>query len=184
MTEKPPYLTLVDPGASSDHDQEFTPLPYFPWDERPQTLLLDADEAATAIHLAHGDVAEAARLLKVPIVRLTRLVRNSPRLVRVQEESLQTVLAKARSVPIQTLFDPNADQRAREWASTRVLQSRLAIGDPLSPAPASSAQSNASLTVNQQTRTIQFRWRTDADDATLDSGVDTSTLINNERADD
>ena len=35
MTEKPPYLNLVEPNASSEIDQEFVPLPYFPWDKAP-----------------------------------------------------------------------------------------------------------------------------------------------------
>jgi hypothetical protein len=167
---KPPHLTLVDPHYLSDHDQEFIPLPFYSWDERPITLPLDADECATAIHLAHGELVHAAELLKVPIVRLNRLVRQSPRLQRVLDEALSTALIKARSIPLRTLFNPDADQRALEWASTKVLQSRLAIGDPLSPAPATSIQANASLQVSAPQRTITFRWRTDADDIPRDDG--------------
>jgi hypothetical protein len=162
MPDEKPHLTLVDP--STEHDAEFLSLPHFSWDERPISLLLDADECATAIHLSHGEVAHAAELLKVPIVRLNRMVRGSPRLQRVLEEALQVALVKARSIPLRTLFNPEADQRALEWASTKVLQSRLAIGDPLSPAPSASIQANANLQVNAPSRTITFRWRTDADD--------------------
>lgn len=168
MTDRPPHLTLVDPSTIQNEDLEFTPLPYYPWDERPITLPVETDEAATAIHLTHGDLAAAAHLLKIPTLRLQRLVKQSPRLQRVQEESYGVALAQAASIPIRTLFDPNSDQRAKEWASTKLLQSRLAIGHPLSPAPAATTQSSASLTLNQPQKTITFRWRTDADDLPSD----------------
>jgi hypothetical protein len=158
--DKPPYLTVVD-ATQSPEDLEFAPLPYYPWDERPPTLPLETDEAATAIHLTHGDLACAAHLLKVPTIRLQRLVKQSPRLQRVQEESYGVALAQAASIPIRTLFDPRADQRALEWASTKVLQSKLAQGHPLSPAPPSTTQS-ASLQIGPQ-RTLTFRWRTEND---------------------
>ena len=141
--DKPPYLTIVDNSTSSaDHDQEFVPLPFYPWDERPPTVPLDQDECATAIHLAHGDIPAAAFLLKIPPVRLHRLLRGSPRLQRVLEESFALTLYRAVAVPIRTLHDPNADNRRLEWASTQVLKSRLAAGHPFSPAPASSLLSN------------------------------------------
>jgi hypothetical protein len=162
MSNDKPYLTLVDPSSHPEHDEEFAPLPYYPWDERPPTLPIDADEAATAIHLAHN-LPDAAQLLKVPEIRLKRLVRASPRLQRILEESFGLALDRAVAVPIRTLYNPNADQRALEWASTKLLQSRLAMGHPLSPAPPSSVQSNAQVQVTP-TR-ITFRWRTDADDA-------------------
>lgn len=163
MDKDHPHLTLVDPNNSPDLQEEFAPLPYYPWDERPPTLALDRDECATAIHLAHGDLESAAALLKAPYHRLARLVRVSPHLQRIQAESLDRVLAAAMSIPIRTLFDPQADARRLEWASTKVLQSKLAQRSPLSPAPAQSAQS-ASLSLNQNTRTLTFRWRTDDDD--------------------
>lgn len=163
MDKDKPHLTLVDPSYSVEHDAEFTPLPYFPWDERPCTLPLDADECATAVHLEHGDVDRAARLLKVSTIRLQRMIRSSPRLQRILDESLNVALARAVSIPIRTLFDPEADHRRLEWASTKLLQSRLAQGHPLSPAPAAATQANAALTVNPAQRTITFRWRTDDD---------------------
>lgn len=160
---KRPHLTLVDPSDVQSNDDEFVALPFYPWDERPPTLPIDFDEAATAIHLAHGELQKAAALLKSPLHRLTRLLRASPRLQRIHQESFEHALIKAVAVPIDTLFDPSSDQRAKEWASTKVLQSRLAMGHPLSPAPPSTIQSS-SLTVNPQQRSITFRWRTDADD--------------------
>ena len=160
MKDDHPHLTLVDP---SEHDQEFVPLPYYPWDERPHTLPLDADECATALYLAHGEPVEAAELLKVPLIRLNRLIRNSPRLKTVIAEALEEVLARAAHVPIKTLFDPEADNRRLEWASSLVLKSRLAASHALSPNPAGAAA--ASLSVDTVQRSITFRWRTDADDA-------------------
>jgi hypothetical protein len=151
-----PHLTLVDPQAQGN-DDEFVPLPYYTWLERPKTLAIDFDEAATAIHLSHGELVKAAALLKVGLHRLTRLLKQSPRLQRIQQESFEHALIRARAVPIDTLFDDNADQRAKEWASTKVLQSRLAMGDPFSPAPPSSAAT--ALTVNTQSREIIFRWK-------------------------
>jgi hypothetical protein len=160
MTDHP-HLTLVDPDAQSN-DDEFVPLPMYPWIERPPTLAIDFDEAATAIHLAHGELIRAAQLLKVGLHRLTRLVKQSPRLQRIHQESFEHALIKAVAVPIDTLFDPASDQRAKEWASTKLLQSRLAMGHPLSPAPPASIQSS-SLTVNPTTRSITFRWKGDDD---------------------
>ncbi|HEY1888467.1 MAG TPA: hypothetical protein VGG86_20860 [Roseiarcus sp.] len=162
MTDPPSHLRLIDASDVQANDDEFVPLPFYPWDQRPNHLPLDPDEAATAIHLAHGELARAAALLRTPLHRLTRLLKQSPRLQRVFEESLQHALIKARAVPIDTLFDPASDQRAKEWASTKLLQSRLAIGDPFSPAPAASTTAQASLTVSPN-RTITFRWRSDDD---------------------
>jgi hypothetical protein len=162
MTDEHPHLTLVDPNYSTEHDQEFLPLPYYAWDERPPTLPLTHDEAATAIHLDHGDLQAAAIRLKVPFVRLNRLIKQSPRLKRIVEEALDEVLARAVSHPIQTLFDPAANTRAKEWAASLVLKSRLGQDHPLAPNPAG-AQAQ-SLTVDTVQRSITFRWRTDADD--------------------
>jgi hypothetical protein len=163
MSDDKLHLTLVDPSYVSEHDQEFAPLPFYAWEERPPTLPIDPEEAATAIHLAHGALPGAAQLLRVPEVRLKRLVKGSPRLQRVLEESYGLALDRAIAVPINTLFNPNADQRALEWASTKLLQSRLAMGHPLSPAPPASVQSNAQVQITPTK--ITFRWRTDADDA-------------------
>jgi hypothetical protein len=66
--------------------REFEPLPYYSWIERPASLPLTHDEAATAIFLAGGDLKQAANLLKVPPAQLSRLVKRSPRLQRIQTE--------------------------------------------------------------------------------------------------
>jgi hypothetical protein len=161
MASDKPHLILVG-DIQSSHDEEFLPLPMWGWDERPITVPLDQEECSTAIHLAHGSLPRAAQLLKVSEVRLKRFVKQSPRLQRVLSESFELALDRAAAVPIDTLFDPEADSRRLEWASTKLLQSRLAAGHPLSPAPALSTQ--ASLTVSEPKRSITFRWRTDADD--------------------
>jgi hypothetical protein len=63
---------------------EFVPLPFYPFDERSLSLPLDVEEAATAIYIARGDINAAAALLKVTPARLNRIVRASPRLMRLQ----------------------------------------------------------------------------------------------------
>ena len=65
---------------------EFLPLPFYGWLERPPDLPIDFDEAATAIYVVRGDVKKAAALLKVSPARLNRVVRGSPRLVRLKAE--------------------------------------------------------------------------------------------------
>jgi hypothetical protein len=170
MSDDHPHLTLVDPNYST-HDDEFIPLPAYPWNERPNALPLTHDEAATAIYLSHGDTQAAALLLRVPFIRLNRLLRQSPRLQTILRESLDEVLARAVSLPISTLFSPDSNQRAKEWAASTVLKSKLAANHPLAPNPAG-AQAQ-SLTVSQADREIVFRWRSPTDDAqTIDSSYD------------
>jgi hypothetical protein len=59
---------------------EFVPLPYWPWDSRPETLPLSVDESETALFLANGDLQGAADLLKVTVQQLQKLVRKTHRL--------------------------------------------------------------------------------------------------------
>ena len=59
----------------------------------------------------------------------------------------------------------------RNGARPRSCNRRAAIGHLFSPAPAATTQSNASLSANPQTRTLTFRWRTDADDQPNDDDV-------------
>lgn len=167
MSDDKPQLTLVDNNFKSDYEQEFAPLPYMPWDERPSTAELTQGEAATALFLAHGDDHAAARLLKVPYVRLSRLIRGSLRLQRTRDECLGETTAAAASVAIRTLFDPSSDRRQLEWASTKVLQSRMAAGHSLSPAPPTTVQSN--VTVNQADREIVFRWKSPSTGEVVDA---------------
>jgi hypothetical protein len=61
---------------------EFLPLPFFPWIERPQSIPLDVEEAATALFLENGDVGRAAERLRMTVGQLNRVIRKSPRLQR------------------------------------------------------------------------------------------------------
>jgi hypothetical protein len=163
--DKPPHLTLVTPThTQSEHDQEFTPLPFYGWAERPSTLPLDPDECATAIHIAQGDLPKAADLLKVPQFKLERQIRHHPNLARILNEALQIAVSKSRSELLTALDSPN--DRRREWEATKNLASRIAQNDPFAPAPAqpSAAQASLSLTSSAAGRTLVFRWRTDADE--------------------
>jgi hypothetical protein len=63
---------------------EFFPLLYFGLLERPLSLPLDVEEAATALYLAHGDIDKAAARLKVTPARLDRVICRSPQLMRLK----------------------------------------------------------------------------------------------------
>ena len=158
---EPPNLRLVTPDDELFDHSEFIPLPHYSWDIRPSTIPLDYDECATALALANGDEFQASQLLKVPLVRFRRSARLHPRLIPLLAELQAAVVARAASIPISTLFDPSADARRLEWASTKILASRAAASHPFSPAPAATTAS--SLTLSQGARTITYRWRTDAD---------------------
>ena len=164
MEKDKPYLTLVDPHRDTSRDDEFVPLPFYPFDQRPETLEIDSDEAATAIHLA-CNLLGAADLLKVPLRRLHRLVKHSPRLQRILEEATQVLVAQAAGEYAQALAA--ADDRRREWGATKIMQSRAAAGHALSPAPPNSTMT-LSQTTQQGNRTLTFRWRTDADSVPSD----------------
>ena len=178
MVDKSPHLTLVTPTTSSDHDQEFIPLPFYGWAERPSTLPLDPDECATAIHIANGDLPRASDLLKVPQFKLEREVRRHPNLQRILNEELQIAVSKSRSELLTALDSPN--DRRREWAASKILASRIAQSDPFAPAPAQPSAQAASLNLTNTAagRTLVFRWRTDADETqpvTIDHEPDSGT---------
>jgi hypothetical protein len=171
MENDKPHLTLVDSDFVSEHDQEFAPLPYFPWDERPSTLPLDQDECATALHLSQGHLPRAASLLKVPLIRLNRMLKHSPRLQRVFSESAELIVARAFSKYIDAL--DAEDARRQEWGATKIMQSRAAMGHLFSPAPPANTASN--IAVNAEARTVTFRW---ADGQSLSTPeIDPSTLV-------
>jgi hypothetical protein len=68
--------------GSAPTPDEFVQLPYFGWDRRPDDLPLDADECATALFLAHGEVYAAAAMLKAPPRRLRQAIRKNANLQR------------------------------------------------------------------------------------------------------
>ena len=153
--DKPPHLTLVTSTTASEHDQEFIPLPFYPWTQRPDTLPLDPDECATAIHIAKGDIPKAADLLKVPEFRLNRLIRRTPRLQHVLSEANELTTHRAASEYIRALDDPS--DRRREWAASKIMASRAAADHPFAPAPAGSTTSN-NVTINQDNKEITIHW--------------------------
>ena len=131
MTEKPPYLNLVEPNASSEIDQEFVPLPYFPWDKRPSHLPVDIEEAATALYLSEGLIGRAAERLKVEPLKLARIISRSARLTRLHAE-LASLLNDKVHEEYKRAFDSDDDRR-REWASSKVAQTKQFQAHPLAP---------------------------------------------------
>jgi len=71
--------------VTKPHPDEFEPLCYFPWDSRPESLLIEIEEAATALYLADGHLDKAAAVLKVDVNRLKRAMRGVPKLQRLLE---------------------------------------------------------------------------------------------------
>lgn len=165
--------------GDSVESREFRALPSYNWEDRPQSLPLDLEEVRTALALGHGDIGRAAEFLRVTVVRLNRFIRGSLEVQGLIRELTDAVIARAAGEPVRALFDPNADDRRREWASTKILQSRVAQGHPFSPAPPQSAQSSASVTLTDGTKRITFRWRTDADEALASdaSATDEASVI-------
>lgn len=154
-----------------ENDNEFLPLPYYPFSERPETIELTQEEAATAIHLAGGHMPKAASLLRVPEVRLKRLLRASPYLQRVLEEEAGLVVDRAYSKYIEAL--DAEDARRQEWGATKIMQSRAAMGHLFAPA---SASSTISASTGGSVGEVVFHWRqrVDAIDAIEGEVVDGS----------
>ena len=59
---------------------EFLPLPWYPWDSRPDTTPLDPEEVATALFLDRGNINLAAERLKVTPRQVKSLIRRTPKL--------------------------------------------------------------------------------------------------------
>jgi hypothetical protein len=70
---------MAGPAPSAD---EFAPLPWCPWDVRPDSVLLDEDECATALFLEGGRIDAAAGRLKVSDRRLKGMIKRCARLCR------------------------------------------------------------------------------------------------------
>jgi hypothetical protein len=68
---------MAGPAPSAD---EFVPLAWYPWDVRPDSVPLDADECATALFLDHGRIDAAAARLKVSTRQLKREIRRYAKL--------------------------------------------------------------------------------------------------------
>ena len=147
----------------SDMDEEFLPLPYYPYEERPSHIPLEVEEAATALYLHQGDTDEAALRLKVHPLRLQRAISRSPRLQRLQAE-LVALLNNRVLVEYKRAFQEE-DARRREWAASKLAQTAQFQSHPLAPNP-----SQPQLTLAGPTR-IVISWD-DGSDPPLLSGPD------------
>ena len=112
-------------------DQEFLPLPYYNWEVRPANLQLDDDECATSLYLSDGVIEDASRLLRVPPLRLTRAILRSPRLARLHREL--AALLNDRVLKEYRDASKDSDSRRREWAASKIAQTRQFQDHPLAP---------------------------------------------------
>lgn len=112
-------------------DEEFFPLPSYTWEARPSTIPLEIEEAATALYISDGEVKTAATRLKVPPLKLQRLIDRSPRLTRLHKQ-LVALLNDDAYREIRAAFQ-DSDSRRREWASSKVITSRQFQEHPLAP---------------------------------------------------
>ena len=105
--------------------------PYYPYDRRPSTTPIDVEECATALYLAEGEIALAAQTLKVEPLRLVRVIRRSPRLTRLHQELVSLLNDKVHHEYARAFRDE--DDRRREWAASKVSQTRQFQDHPLAP---------------------------------------------------
>ena len=130
MTD-PPFLKLVEPNSNPPDSEEFIPLPHFPWDVRPSHLPLDVEEVATALYLAQGLVARAAERLKVEPLRVVRAISRQRRLSGLHNELASFLNDKVHEEYVSAF--KASDDRRREWASSKVSQTKQFQGHPLAP---------------------------------------------------
>ena len=123
-------------GDRSGVDGEFLPIPHYPWARRPPTTPLDPEECATALYLADGELEIAAQTLKVEPLRLIRVVKRSPRLSRLHAELVSLLNDKVHHEYRRAFSDE--DDRRREWAASKVSQTRQFQDHPLAPNTSSS----------------------------------------------
>ena len=115
----------------SDIDEEFLPLPYYGWAVRPVHLALDIEECATALYLADGVIGRAAERLKVEPLKLVRVISRSPRLTRLHAELAALLNDKVHEEYVKAF--QSEDDRRREWASSKVSQTKGFQAHPLAP---------------------------------------------------
>jgi hypothetical protein len=127
----------------NEMDEEFLPLPYYTWDIRPSTMPLDVEECATALYLSDGVLEDAARRLKIPALKLVRFIARHKRLQRLHGE-LAALLHDKVHKEYKNAFD-SEDDRRREWAASKVAQTRAFQEHPLAP-NAQAPSSNLALT--------------------------------------
>jgi hypothetical protein len=122
-------------------DEEFLPLPYYPYESRPVHIPVDVEEAATALYLDKGVVDDAASRLRIPSLKLQRMIDRSPRLTRLHKELVALLNDRVLKQVISAFDDP--DNRRREWASAQVIRSEAFRSHPLAP-----SQQNSQPTLN------------------------------------
>jgi hypothetical protein len=126
-----PHLKLVDGSAVSDLDAEFVPLPYYNWAVRPSHLPLDVEEVATALYLCQGIIGRAAERLRTEPLKVVRAISRSARLTRLHAELAALLNDRVHEEYINAFNAP--DDRRREWAASKVAQTKQFQGHPLAP---------------------------------------------------
>jgi hypothetical protein len=117
--------------SPSEIDQEFLPLPHYSWERRPAHLAIDIEEAATSLYLAEGVIGRAAERLKVEPLKLVRVISRSPRLQRLHAELAALLNDKVHEEYVKAF--QSEDDRRREWASSKVSQTKGFQSHPLAP---------------------------------------------------
>ena len=148
----------------SELDEEFRPLPYFPWEVRPTHIALDIEECATSLYLSKGVLRDAAARLRVDVLRLQRVINRSVRLQRLREELVAAHLNDRVYEEYLKAFE-DEDSRRREWASAKVAGTEQFRRHPLAP----SNQHSPTLSISQENNNITFVWRTEP--LPVDSGA-------------
>jgi hypothetical protein len=92
---------------------------------------VEVEECATALYLTGGLIGRAAEKLKVEPLKLARIISRSARLTRLHAE-LASLLNDAVHEEYIKAFE-SADDRRREWAASKVSQTRQFQGHPLAP---------------------------------------------------
>jgi hypothetical protein len=136
-------------------EEEFLPLPYFPWAARPSHAVLEVEECATALYLEAGVVSRAAGRLRVEPLRLQRAINRSGRLRKLHAELVALLNDKVHEEVVKAFGDE--DSRRREWASSRVMNSKQFQDHPLAPSNHGSPQ----LSISAENNNITFVWRTE-----------------------
>ncbi len=121
----------TDNKAISDIEAEFVPLPHYSWARRPSHLPVEVEEAATALYLADGVIARAAERLKVEPLKLVRCIARSPRLTRLHQELTSLLNDKVHEEYVRAFGDD--DSRRREWAASKVANTKQFQNHPLAP---------------------------------------------------
>ena len=122
-------------------DDLFLPLPDYHWDYRPLTLPLDEEECATALHLTHGHLSQAAHRLRVSSTRLNRAIKQSARLQTLLRDLSEVFVADSYGEAIHALYDSASDNRRREWGASVGMRSNLGKEHLLTSSQGASASS-------------------------------------------